>query len=403
MLRSMFTAISSLTLHQSYMDIIADNLANANTPGYKSSSVSFQDELAQLLQAGTPPTQHLGGVNPTQIGLGVRMGSVIKNFNQGTLQSTGRSLDLSIQGDGFFVYDDAKGRYYSRAGSLEMDADGVLVNSSTGHRIMGWAPDANDEIDTTGPLGYLSIPLDSNLAKATENVVLGGNMDATSASGSAGAYDISFGINDSLGALQSVTVTLTKTSDNNWDWAATSGATGSGTLVFDSEGQYVSGGGTLTAPAVDGATDTVFDVDMTGLTQLSSYNSASSVSQDGLEAGALSGFDVISNTGELWGLYSNGLQRRIGAMALSTFSNPSGLIRVGQGFYRTGLNSGDPDMGVASSGSRGTVMSGFLEASNVNMAQEFTNMILAQRGFQASSRVISTSDEMLQELVNLRR
>jgi len=403
MLRSMFTAITSLTLHQDYMDVTADNLANVNTAGFKRSTVTFQDQFAQMLQAGSAPTANLGGINPTQIGLGARLGNISTQFTQGTLKDTGRNWDLAIQGDGFFIYRDGERQFYSRDGSLEMDENGTLVSASTGQRIMGWSPDASGVIDTGLPIGQIDIPIDANLARATTTALLGGNLDSTSASGSAGAHNVTIGGYDSLGAFHSVTLNFQKVSDNNWSWSATSGATGSGTVAFDTSGQYTGGGGNITIPASGGAPATSIALDLTTLTQLATSSTVTLVSEDGVSAGTLTGFSVVSNTGEIYGTYSNGLQELLGQVAVSKFVNPTGLTRFGQNLWEASLNSGEPDIGVAGTNGRGTLTAGYLEASNVDLAEEFTNMILAQRGFQAASRVITASDEMLQELVNLKR
>ncbi|MBN1267451.1 MAG: flagellar hook protein FlgE [Anaerolineales bacterium] len=402
MLRAMSTAITSLGLHQSYMDVIADNLANANTSGFKSSTVTFQDQFGQLLGAGSSPTADLGGINPTQIGLGVRLGSISRNFTQGTLKDTGRSLDMALQGDGFFIYQDGETRYYSRDGSLELDSEGVLVNASTGQRILGWMPNAAGVIDTGTGLSEISIPLDDALARATTEALLGGNIDASA--GISDTMQITIGAYDSLGDLQTLSIEFEKTADNEWDWTVTSGGSGTGTLTFNSDGSYDAVTATqITITGAGGAANTVFDIDFSDLTQLSTDDTVALVSQNGLAAGTISGFDVVSNTGEIYGLYSNGLQQLLGQISIASFVNPVGLNRVGQNMYTVGLNSGEPQVGEAGTGGRGTISSGYLEASNVDLSKEFTNMILAQRGFQASSRIITTSDEMLQELVNLKR
>src|SRR5512133_4157195 len=143
MIRSMFTAISSLNMHQKYLDVVSNNLANANTTGYKASRVLFQDQFSQMLASGSAPADPLGGTNPAQIGLGVRLGYVSPNFTQGSLQSTGRSMDLGVQGDGFFVYGQDAGRRYSREGSMSLDSNGYLVNSASGMRTQGWLTGAN--------------------------------------------------------------------------------------------------------------------------------------------------------------------------------------------------------------------------------------------------------------------
>ena len=399
MLRSMYTSISALNLHQTYLDVISDNLANANTPAYKTSRVTFKDQFSQLLSSGSAPTATMGGINAVQVGLGSRLGDVSMNFSQGTMQSSGRITDVGVQGDGFLIYNNGASSFYSRDGALGMDSSGMLVNMSTGLRVQGWSA-AGGTIDTGTPIGDLQVPIDSSLARATETSWLGGNLNADGNN----SFDVTLGVYDSLGALQSVTVTFARQGVTNvWDWSASSGATGSGTITFDTDGQYSAGGGTISVPGANGAAATTVTLDMTEISQLSTVSDVAAVNQDGLEAGSLSGFSVISNTGEIFAIYTNGLQETIGQIAMANFTNPSGLNRVGESLFAVGLNSGDPQVGTADTGGRGKLRSGYLEASTVDLAQEFTNMILAQRGFQAASRVITTSDEMLQELVNLNR
>lgn len=419
MLRSMFTAISSLNLHQYFMDVVADNLANANTYGFKSSRISFQDQFSQTLWMGSAPIGDLGGINPAQVGLGVRIGAISGNFGQGALQATGRNTDLAIQGDGFFIYADGAATFYSRDGALDLDSDGYLVNSATGMRIQGWQAalvNGVPAVDTTAPTGPIQLPLGATIARATQNAGLGGNLDANlptvddpTTAEIENQYTSTIGVYDSLGVMHSVTITYTHTGDNAWTWAA-SGAgvdtvTSQGTLLFDpsGNGQYLSGSGVVTIAGSGGAANTVFDLDLSGLTQLATDSDISVVTQDGLAAGDFSGFYVTPETGEIYGVFSNGMQQLVGQLALASFVNPNGLVRAGQNLFQTGVNSGDPAVGAAGVGDRGSVVAGYLEGSNVDLAQEFTNMILAQRGFQASSRVITTSDEMLQELVNIKR
>ncbi len=414
MIRSMFTAISALNLHQNYLDVIADNLANSNTTGYKASRVVFQDQFAQVMSSGSAPSATSGGINPTQVGLGVKLGYISPVFTQGMLQSTGRSTDLAIQGDGFFVYRAGDEQRFSREGSLEIDSTGYLVNNSTGMRIQGWTVPPNGlVVDTNQPVGDMQISLDATLAQATQNVVMGGNLDSTTATG--GTVDSTFGVYDSLGSLHTVTARFTRTGANAWTWAmqdpSTLGITGAGTLAFDNQGHYTATGSAMTTaiviPGSSGAANvslaTMPNFDLTKMTMLDAANGASARSQDGLSAGTVTDIYGSPNTGEVYLVYSNGLKQLIGQLALSHFTNPTGLLRAGQNLFKAGLNSGEAQIGAAGSGGRGWISSGYLEASNVDMAQEFTSMILAQRGFQASSRVISTSDEILQELVNLKR
>ncbi len=196
MIRSMFTAISSLGLHQKYLDVVSNNLANANTTGYKSSRVLFQDQFSQMMNPGSAPTATQGGTNPTQIGLGVRLGYVSGNFTQGTLQNTGRNLDLSVQGDGFFIYGQNAGRRYSREGSMSLDADGYLVNMATGLRTQGWLTGANG-IDTNAPVDDIQIDSNRAIAKVSENVLMSGNLSANADGGD--TVDVTMGVYELFG------------------------------------------------------------------------------------------------------------------------------------------------------------------------------------------------------------
>lgn len=421
MIRSMFTAISSLSMHQKYLDVVSNNLANANTTGFKSSRVLFQDQFSQMLTPGSAPTTQLGGTNPAQIGLGVGMGYISPNFTQGTLQNTGRNMDLGIQGDGFFVYGKDAGRRYSREGSMSLDAQGYLVDSASGLRTQGWLAGANG-IDTNLPIDDIKIDTDQTLAKATQNVYFGGNLSSATAAN--GTVTVSMGAYDSLGALQSGSVKFTRTAANPlvWNWAVVDPATGlpnaatgvgDGTITFDANGQLdttVNPNPAVTTPVqIPGSAGSAnggqvaLNLDFSKLTMLNAATSTTVTSQDGLPAGTVSDVYISPNDGTVSLVYSNGLQDVVGQIALARFTNPTGLVRAEGTAFTAGLNSGDPQIGAAGTGGRGTVASGYLEASNVDMAQEFTNMILAQRGFQASSRVITTSDEILQELVNLKR
>lgn len=405
MLRSMFTAISSLNLHQSYLDVIANNLANANTTGYKANRVLFQDQFSQLLSPGAAPGDTIGGINPTQIGLGLQLGHISSTFTQGALQSTGRNLDLSIQGDGFFVYNGGSGTFYSRDGATTLDAEGYFVNGSTGWRLQGWTANDAGVVDTNLPPTDMQINTDRTIASATSEATLTGNIDAQTATGD--TVDTSMGVYDSLGNLYTVSVQFTRTAASTWGWSITdpANASGSGTITFDDAGQFTaSTGGPIAMTLTNGATTPMnITPDFSGLTSLRAASDAAVSSQNGLPTGSVSDVYIAPNDGAIFLVYSNGMREQVGQVALANFSNPSGLIHVGHTAFQQGLNSGEPQVGVGGSNGRGLIASGYLESSNVDMAQEFTNMILAQRGFQASSRVITTSDEILQELVNLKR
>jgi flagellar hook protein FlgE len=365
----------------------------------------------------------LGGTNPTQIGLGVRLGYVSPNFTQGTLQNTGRNMDLGVQGDGFFIYGQDAGRRYSREGSMSLDAEGYIVNSATGLRTQGWMAGANG-IDPNLPVDDIQIDTDSTLAQATENVLFGGNLSAATATDGTGSVMVSMGVYDSLGALTTGTVKFTRTAGNPlvWDWAIVDPATGNpnaatgvgaGTVTFDVNGQLdaaVTPNPVVTTPVqLPGSAGSAnggqiaLTLDFSRLTMLNAATSATVTSQDGLATGTVSDVFIAPTDGTVSLIYTNGLTEQVGQVALARFSNPAGLMRADGTSFTAGLNSGDPQIGAAAVGGRGSIAAGYLEASNVDMAQEFTNMILAQRGFQASSRVITTSDEILQELVNLKR
>lgn len=418
MIRSMFTAISSLNLHQKYLDVVSNNLANANTNGYKSSRVVFQDQFAQMVNPGSAPTADLGGVNPSQIGLGVGMGLISPNFTQGTLQNTGRNLDLGVEGDGFFVYGQDANRRYSREGSMGLDAEGYLVNAGSGLRTQGWVA-ANGAVDTNGQVDDIQIDTNKSLAKATENVVMGGNLSANLDGGE--SVNVTIGVYDSLGALQNASIQFTRggaagAPTNVWTWQVMDtsvtppvAGTGTGTITFDVNGQIDAANPptvttAATIPGSAGSTTPIpVEFDFEQMTQLVATTSATVTSQDGLAAGSVTDIYISPSDGGVSLVYSNGLVELVGQVALARFTNSAGLIQGEGTTFMEGLNSGEAEIGAAGSGGRGMIASGHLEASNVDMAQEFTNMILAQRGFQASSRVITTSDEILQELVNLKR
>lgn len=417
MLRSMFTAVSALNSHQTYLDIIADNLANANTPGYKASRMIFQDQIAQLMRPAAAPSTTLGGQNGVQVGLGAQVGSTLTLFTQGMLQATGRNQDVSIQGNGFLIYRATDGNRYSREGSLTMDAAGYLVNASTGMRVQGWMQPATGVINTTAPITDIQAQLDKTIAQTTANATIAGNLNPTEATGLA---TVTYNVYDSQGAPHSVQVTFTKstTTPGTWTWAAanpstTTGAaaiTGGGTLTFGPNGQInpasVTGSISVTPNATtSNAGAFTVALDFANMTQLSTSGSSdvAMTYQDGVMAGRVSDISIENTSGKISLLFSNGMRQSLGQLALANFNNVSGLLRQGHTTFIPSENSGGANIGAAGSNGRGAITSGYLESSNVDMANEFTNMILAQRGFQAQTRMITTSDEILQELVNLKR
>jgi flagellar hook protein FlgE len=281
MLRSLFSAISGLRANQTMLDVTGNNIANANTAGFKSNNIVFQDTLSQMLTSASAPAGTSGGTNPIQVGLGVSVAGTTTNFTQGAAQTTGRATDLMIQGDGFFMLDRDGESLYTRAGAFSFDSAGNLV-SLDGDIVQGYLADGSGTINAGGAPVGLTIP---ELVDPTSGLV--------------------------------------------------------------------------------------------------TYS--------------------IGGDGVITGVFDDGSRRALGQVALANFVNPEGLERAGDTAFRASTNSGAAQVGAPGAGRLGALMGGSLEMSNVDLAQEFTNLIIAQRGFQATARVITTSDSVLEELVNIKR
>jgi flagellar hook protein FlgE len=409
MLRSMFSGVSGLRSHQTMVDTIGNNIANVNTFGYKSSSVVFQDLLSQVLTGAGVPTATNGGTNPAQIGLGVKVAAITSNFTQGASQLTGRATDLSIQGDGFFVMRQGGETLFTRSGALDFDAAGRLVGPD-GSIVQGWLADATGAINTNAAAGDLVMPVGQSLApSATGSIQLGGNLDATTPIGQAIVTAIT--VYDELGTPISVSASFTRTGANTWDLAVDTNGDSTfepaATLSFDgTTGALLSPSPTFTMLSGTFTGPVTVDLGTAGdpkaLVQFAGETSVAAPSQDGYGLGSLQSF-TIGQDGVVTGVFSNGRNRALGQIALASFTNPMGLERTGGSMFRPTVNSGLANIGVAGGGGRGLLLGSTLEMSNVDLAREFTNLIIAQRGFQANSRVITASDELLQDLVNLKR
>jgi flagellar hook protein FlgE len=397
MLRSLFSGVSGLRAHQTMMDVVGNNIANVNTVGFKASQTVFQDTLSQMLQGAGAPTGANGGTNPAQVGLGVRLAGISTNYTQGATQSTGRGTDLMIQGDGFFVISQGGEQLYTRAGAFDFDALGRLV-TPTGGIVQGWSA-VNGVVNTNAAVGDIRLQISEVLAPAvTKNVTVGGNLPADAAAGTSIVTSIT--AYDAQG--KAVDLTLKYDFDGtNWTLNmsddATPPNTATQTLAFD-PATFKATGGPIAA-TLGGLT---FDLDISGLSNYGGSNTVAALNQDGYGMGSLASFS-IGPDGTLMGVFTNGLKQPLGRIALASFDNPPGLEKAGGSLYRASVNSGNPSIGTATSGGRGMISGGSLEMSNVDLAQEFTNLIIAQRGFQANSRVITSSDEILQDLVNLKR
>ena len=388
MLRSLYSGISGLRAHQTMLDVTGNNIANVNTAGFKASSTQFQDTLSQMTQGATGPQAETGGSNPAQIGLGVRVAGVTTNFAQGSSQSTGRATDMMISGDGFFVTSKGGQQLFTRAGSFNPDAAGQLV-SPDGGILQGWSA-VNGAVNTGGPVS--GITLNSNTpvpAKATTQVGVDGNLPSDALPNT--TLERVVKVYDAVGAESNLALTFTKVAAG-WEVSPDGGATVSGTMTFN--------GGALTSAA----TVNVGGIDV-NVSQVSSYAGMSSVAvsgQNGFAAGKLESY-TLGSDGSVIGSFSNGVKQVLAKIALAKFTNPSGLEKAGGSSYVATANSGGVQVGGAGDAGMGTLSGGTLEMSNVDLSQEFTNLIVAQRGFQANARIITTSDEVLQELGSLKR
>jgi flagellar hook protein FlgE len=412
MLRSLYSGISGLHAHQQMMDVTGNNIANVNTVGFKASSVQFQDTLSQMLGAAGAPQNNQGGTNPAQVGLGVQNSGILSNWAQGSQETTGRSGDMMIQGDGFFITRNGNENIYTRAGSFTFDGNGLLVNA-TGEAVQGWTA-TDGVVNSAAKPGDITMPLGSTIPpKATANITLKGNLtsdvDAANPTDYPKNYAIPVKCYDKLGTPSTQVVNFQQAADGTysaiypWDTSTNAAVTGATTTAIPfgttTPGKPDSPNFTITNPNGD-----AYTVDISDLTNFSGQSDARVFEADGQVAGALTSLSyTVSDTGQIIGVYSNGLKQVLGQIAMATFKNTNGLEKTGNSGYRETVNSGYAQVGVPASAGMGQVISGALEMSNVDLAQEFTNLVIAQRGFQANSRVITTSDELLQELVSMKR
>jgi flagellar hook protein FlgE len=444
------------------MDVIGNNISNVNTIGFKKGRVNFHDMLSQTMQGAARPTEEVGGVNPKQIGLGMTVASVDTIHTQGSLQTTGVMSDLAIQGNGFFVLQSGNKQFYSRAGAFGIDENGTLVNPANGLRVQGWMAETVEGetiINTATDVTDLIIPVGSkDPASATSEVWLACNLDkrtevipaeAGPAEVLKGTWSLDKWVYDSFGNAHKMRIDFTRVAGTTNQWQGTvtvnpDAETPTNTIVdigganaaantfiveFDNLGTLLSAtdevgdiinegelqiaisfdvpeatalpGGVplrqtfnLNLGTVGSAVDTV--------TQYAENNSTKAFKQNGYPMGYLETYK-IDQSGIITGVYSNGTNRMLGQLALASFTNPGGLEKAGESTYVISNNSGDPNVSEAGVAGKGKFIAGALEMSNVDLAEQFTDMIVTQRGFQANSKTIQTSDQMLQELMTLKR
>ena len=412
---SFATALSGLTADSQDLSVISNNLANLNTTAFKSASASFQDLFYQ--QVGSS-----GDGNPLEVGAGTQVGSIPTNFTEGNTESTGVPTDLAIQGDGFLIGMNDGQEIFTRAGDLSLTSAGLLV-APDGSQIQGFSA-VNGVINPSQTPGPLTISTGLiNPPQATSNAQLSVNLDSGTAVG--GSFSTPLTVYDSLGASHVLTFTFTKTAANAWSYSITipaadvAGATtpvtiASGTgatgLTFNGAGQLTSPTGNLTGLSIanlaDGANTLTFNWDLNDangnglLTQVAAPSSTSATQQDGYASGSLTSYSIGSD-GTIQGTFSNGQTQALGQILLATFANDQGLSRIGANNFVASLASGAPSVGIPGTGGRGTLSGGALEQSNVDISTEFANLILAQSGFQANAKVVTTLDTITQDTINM--
>ncbi len=427
-----YSGLSGLAAYSSALNIVGNNLSNINTTGFKTSVVSFEDLV----------TRTFGGVaangagNPMQVGLGTLPNSISSVFSQGSIQTTADSTNAAIEGNGFFVVGDtAEDRYYTRAGNFFFNEAGYLVNPG-GKYVLGYTEkDANNNIVASGPLSQIFLPSNTvSDPEATTYMEIFANLNVRDAAGT--TYSASTTIYDSKGAPHTATITFTHTGGVPDTWAyqvsfpaaditgLTGGGngTGGGTITFDGTGTLATIDGNATPPPP--GTATAVSLNITGFTNganaqpiswrlvddndtpiITGYpipSSTSATNVDGFPPGNLTSV-IIDDEGILQGVFSNGQVEELAQLAISQFNNPKGLLRMGRNLFAETNASGTPSIGAAGTGGRGSIVGSSLEASNVDMAQEFTTMLVFERGYQANSKIITAADTISQTAISLVR
>ena len=464
MMRSLYAGVSGLQNHQVRMDVLGNNISNVNTIGFKKGRVTFQDLLYQQMSGASKPTGDVGGVNPKEIGLGMSIASVDTINTQGALQTTGVMTDLAIQGNGYFVLKKGEQNFYTRAGDFGIDEAGRLVNPATGLRVQGWLTqmiNGKEVLSTSGGTEDLVIPVGSkDPAKATSRVGIACNLDkrtpeipagATADTVEAGTWRVEEKVFDSFGNPHTLRIEFQKVENQVNQWRGTvvvdpeaaqatnasvalgdpqRGQANSFIVQFDNRGllQGVVDGQGLRSPQ-NGALDVGVSFDVQGaaaaangqaprqtfrlglgtigsatstITQQAERSSTKAFEQDGYTMGYLDTFKIDSS-GLVTAVYSNGTNRSVGQVALASFTNPGGLEKAGSSTFVQSNNSGQANIGPSGIAGKGKIVAGTLEMSNVDLAEQMTDMIVTERGFQANSKTIQTSDQMLQELLQLKR
>lgn len=424
---AMNSGVSGLIAEGRALGVVGDNLANVNTIGFKESRAVFETVLGGAV----------GGLG-TQ-GSGVRVARVQQLFAQGALLTTSQPTDVALSGDGFFVVqgtlDGITGSFYSRAGQTTVNNDGLLVNPQ-GLEIQGYA--ANSDGTFAASPTSIQVPTTGIPPRSTTRITIGANLDAGARTPAApwdpnnpaatSNFSTSTTTYDSQGTAHNVNVYFRRTAANTWEYhvlangsEVTGGVAGrnseiaTGTLAFNTSGalqtQASTFGGTVNFNGASPGQALAFNfgtpigaggTGLDGITQFGSPSTVNAQSQDGYASGGLTNVRVASD-GTVNGVYTNGQVVPIARLAIARFQSNDGLANAGHSLWVATRDSGEPALGVAGTGGRASVVGGALEQSNIDVSQQFVNLISHQRSFQASSKTITTADQMLQELMNITR
>ena len=407
-------ALTGLNAATTALNVVGNNLANLNTVGFKDVSTQFTDLIAQEIGQGT-----------SQVGEGVSAPLTERQFLQGSIQLTSGAFDAAIQGNGFFVVRNTAGStLYTRAGNFQLAADGTL-QTATGEDVQGWT-ETGGVLNTTGPVGNIVVPSNALVTpSASTQFSLNMNLNSAGVVGdpTTGSFSSPIQVVDSLGATHTLTVDFTKTGPNAWSYnitipgedlasgkAGTPSSVAKGNLTFNAQGQLTApAAGSPVAVAITGLADGAADLNLnwnlyansaSTVTQYSSASALSGSTQNGVAAAQLTQVGLDTN-GQVVAHYSNGSSLVLAQVALAGISNPETLVSVGNNNFQVGAATATPVVGTAATGSRGSIEGGALESSTVDIASEFTNLIVYQRAYQANSRVISTTDQIVQDLISL--
>ena len=414
-------ALSGLNANSNALNVVGNNIANANTIGFRGGQITFADVYANRSGARLN-----GAGNSMQIGDGVHTGAIHTNLSEGNLVESSSPLHAAIQGNGFFVVKNGDGSSgYTRAGDFTVNNKGFLLSSSGG-QVQGYQA-VDGKIPAGASLSSLQIPIGQTLApKVTTEGTLRMNLNSSAATDS--VFHASMEVYDSLGTKRHLDMKFTKQADGSFEMDATldgndaevdvdggGAAAGPVSFTFDSDGNLTAPVtslaivpdqtqlGLATLPSID---IKLFETNADGtqgafnITSFAKTSAVATTEQDGYAAGDLTGA-AVDQDGNIFGIFTNGETRIVGQYALASFNSAEGLGRLGGNMMAETTASGQPTIGAANTGGRGSIAGGYLEQSNVNITNEFVDLIEAQRGFQANSRVITTLNQTFQDLLQI--